>query len=217
MNIQESDTSTRESRPFQGMFRNCPNLVEVAAQSDWEIHSGLHETFRGCSSLQDLPTINVYLHDAGWKDSLEYCFYQCTSLQNITINIDLTYSNGHELYVTNMFDGCSSLEYVDGDFNLSQVNNLNNVFAGCTSLICIETSAGIAENKNEDMTLDLSASPVFDIDTYLDNLATKITSYHRYIKLHSTVYNNLSAATLAKAAAKGYDLTTEKNRRVSLW
>lgn len=208
LNIQETSYGTRDNKMFGDMFRNCTNLVSVTSTLKWVIRSGMEASFLYCSSLEDVPEIDFYIYDQGYKDSAIDMFNGCSSLEEVTINVYYTYANNHEFYCESMFRDCTALKYIKGDLNLNQVNNLNSIFYNCTSLISIDTTGGIAENINSDQTLDLSASAVFDIDDYLDNLATKITSYHRYIKLHSTVYNNLSAATLAKAAAKGYDLTT---------
>ena len=86
------------------------------------------------------------------------------------------------------------------------MDNLNNIFTGCSALISIKTPGNIADNLNSNQTLDVSASTVFDIADYIDQLAAKATSYTRNIKVNSAVYANITQATFDAATAKGYTI-----------
>jgi hypothetical protein len=106
-----------------------------------------------------------------------------------------------------MFYRCGELENIKGNLDLSGAINTN-LFSNCTNLKTIETSGGLyTKITTSSVTLDLSASSVFDIEHFLNQLASNDTGLTRIIKLSATVYNGLTDEVKELATSKNYTLS----------
>lgn len=206
LNIVESTYSTKATRPLENTFNNCSNLLEITSKNKWIIHSGLYATFSGASKLVTIPEIEFHVHKVSYKDTLEYVFKNCSSIENI--NISIIYDDDTAIYIKEAFYNCTKLKTITGNLDFSNVQNISNVFYGCTSLERIETNGQIAKNLTSNQTLDLSASAVFDIASFINSLAANTSGYTRTIKLNSTVYSGITEETQALATQKSYTLVS---------
>lgn len=206
LEIQDAQYSNNGNESY--MFYNCTELTSVISAAKWILCNGANGMFYNCSKLVTIPAIDLHIeHSYNNKNNANTMFQNCALLEEVTINI----INGGSILLqcNDMFKGCSSLKEIKGNLDLTkiyQASYIAGMFNGCTALEKIATSGGIAENINQAITLDLSASAVFDIADFISNLAAKVTSQTRNIKLHSTVYSGLSQATIDAATAKGYTL-----------
>lgn len=208
LNIVESTYSTKTNRPLENTFNNCSNLLQITSKNKWIIHSGLYYTFAGSSKLVAIPEIEFHAHNINYKGTLEYTFKNCSSIENINISIIYDDNDGKYLYMTECFNNCTKLKTITGNLDLSNIYTLQNGFSGCTSLERIETNGQIAKNQPNDFTIDISASAVFDIASFINSLAANTSGYTRTIKLNSTVYSGITEETQALATQKSYTLVS---------
>ena len=206
LNIVESTYSTKTNRPLEGTFNTCSNLLQITSKNKWIIHSGLYSTFAGSSKLVSIPEIEFHVHKISYKDTIEYAFKNCSSIENI--NISIIYDDDTAIYIKEAFYNCTKLKTITGNLDLSNVQSISNVFYGCTSLERIETNGQIAKSLTSNQTLDLSASAVFDIASFISSLAANTSGYTRTIKLNSTVYSGITEETQALATQKSYTLVS---------
>lgn len=208
LNIVESNYSTKASRPLQNIFNNCSNLLQITSKNKWIIHSGLYYTFSDATKLISIPEIEFHAHNVNYKATLEYTFANCKAIENINISIIYGDDTANYLYMTNCFYNCTNLKTITGNLDLSNIYTLQNGFSGCKSLERIETNGQIAKNCTNTFTIDLSASAVFDIASFINGLAANTSGYTRIIKLNSTVYSGITAETQALATEKSYTLAS---------
>lgn len=208
LNIVESNYSTKVTRPLQNIFNNCSNLLQITSKNKWIIHSGLYYTFSGATKLISIPEIEFHAHNVNYKATLEYTFANCKAIENINISIIYGDDTANYLYMTNCFYNCTNLKTITGNLDLSNIYTLQNGFSGCTSLERIETNGQIAKNVTNTFTIDLSASAVFDIASFINSLAANTSGYTRTIKLNSTVYSGITEETKALATQKSYTLVS---------
>ena len=206
LNIVESNYSTKTNRPLEGTFNTCSNLLQITSKNKWIIHSGLYKTFENSQKLVAIPEIEFHVHKVSYKDTLEYVFKNCSSIENI--NISIIYDDDTAIYIKEAFYNCTKLKTITGNLDLSNVQSISNVFYGCTSLERIETNGQIAKSLTSNQTLDLSASAVFDIASFISSLAANTSGYTRTIKLNSTVYSGITEETQALATQKSYTLVS---------
>lgn len=206
LNIVESTYSTKTNRPLEGTFNTCSNLLQITSKNKWVIHSGLYSTFAGSPKLVAIPEIEFHVHKITYKDTIEYVFKNCSSIENI--NISIIYDDDTALYIKEAFYNCTKLKTITGNLDFSNVQSISNVFYGCTSLERIETNGQIAKNLKSNQTLDLSASAVFDIASFISSLSANTSGYTRTIKLNSTVYSGITEETQALATQKSYTLVS---------
>jgi hypothetical protein len=200
VNIQDDEDTVAES--YMYTFSGCSNLVEIDSDADFTLNSTTMEyMFNNCSVLTTLPAINIYTSNT--KTTLSKMFYQCFKLKEVNINI----INSGQIAVDSMFYRCGELENIKGNLDLSGAINTN-LFSNCTNLKTIETSGGLyTKITTSSVTLDLSASSVFDIEHFLNQLASNDTGLTRIIKLSATVYNGLTDEVKELATSKNYTLS----------
>lgn len=209
LNIQDN-TDQQVNYAYQEMFYGCSKLVKINYTNPWILCSNTTDMCRGCTKLTSLPPITFLCISGGNRNSISAICYNCSSLTEVTINI--IYVDGEALYMTNAFYGCSALSHIKGNLDLSNVANatyLTTIFAKCSSLVDFETTGSIAGlNTFTSATLDVSASPVFNIELMLNRFASNTSGKTRTIKLHSTVYSNLTDDIRALATSKNYTLAS---------
>lgn len=212
LNIQESTYNSRSERVHSQAFANCPYLERITSNSKWIIHSGAYKMYSGDYKLESIPEIDIVIHNAGYRDTTESMFQYCRALEEVTINISYADATPHPMYCQAMFNECNALKYIKGNLDLTYVYNASQLnsqlFQNCNSLEKITTTGEIAKNVTSTVTLDLSASAVFDIADYISQLAANTSGYTRNIKLNATVYGNLTQAVIDAATAKSYTLVS---------
>jgi len=140
--------STTGKTNFAQMFNHCHRLQQLPF-FDTSSATSLSETFARCQSVKEIPEIDT----SNCTNFLIFA-YECFSLEKFP---NLDYSNATSLshafmntkikYVPhgvswptglydayNMFNGCSDLEYLPTDVNLSGATTLRNSFKGCLKL-----------------------------------------------------------------------------------
>jgi hypothetical protein len=205
LNIVDTNTTNAAHR-CRELFYNDSKLTTINSDKKWIIRGSVDHMFYNCTNLVIMPAISFYVYNMSNADASEYMFYGCSSLEEIEIYIN--YNTVHNLYAQYMFYGCSKLKKIKGNLDLSYLNTITNIFGNCSSLESIETTGSFCGNNTKAMTLDLSASAVFDIEGYLNQLATNGSGYTQTIKLNSTVYNNLTDNAKSLASTKKYTLAS---------
>lgn len=177
---------------------NHSNLLGVTDDLCYALDTSDVSTFRDCF-YQNTEIINVDLQLWSFSSSTteQNMFNGCTNLETITFDDNVSLHNA-----ASMFNNCSSLVTIYGSINLNSCSGLSSMFAGCRSLQDLVIS-GFDYNSNQ--TLDLSASAVLDLETLIDNLPNKTVSRTKTIKVNSAVY---TSALADAASAKGYTLST---------
>ena len=205
LNLSIQDTLNTLGNNFHNeTFRVCENLVGIEGEP-FVLRSNSERMFQSCSKLESLPPVTFHVI-GGYKDSLNSAFSNCSKLKSL--NISIIYAGTQNLNITEGFKGCSVLEHIYGNLDLSRANSIGSMFSGCSSLIDIETSGSLGGLINSNQTFDFSSSPVFNISKLINDLASNNSGYTKTIKLHSTVYGALSDDTKALAVEKGYTLAS---------
>ena len=191
------------------LFEGCNNLEEiVTTKPRWIIYNNFDACFANCNKLANFPVIEFHIMGYN-RCGFGYCFYQCYELEELEIYI-------HNDVVTNAVNGeytfykDSKLKHIRGNLDLSLIGNTNNMFNSCTALETIETtgSFGGLNTGTASLTLDLSASAVFNASDYINSLASNNSGKTRIIKLNATVYNGLTQETKNLAISKNYTLAS---------
>jgi hypothetical protein len=168
--------------------------------------SYINYAFQNCYILEEIPVINKYDYGS-YQDAMEYAFQNCYALKEIIINE--TNKSNIKTYKRYVFQNCNTLKTIHGDIYLAYMSTYDNMFSGCTSLETIDTTTSFGGlNTDSSMTLDLSASAVFNISDFLTKLASNNSGKTRILKLNSTVYDSLDENTLNLAAEKNYTLSS---------
>ena len=122
---------------FQGMFRNCINLISVdLSKYSSSTLSSFNYTFSESISLK-------YVNFNFNKDllsikSAEYMFNKCISLTSIDLS---KFNVTTALNLQNMFSHCISLKTINlTNFSPREANNINHIFYNCSSLESIDLS-----------------------------------------------------------------------------
>lgn len=196
-------------------FADCSNLERITSPGAWTLQNGGMYMFNDDVKLESVPEINIIVIAPTYqgKDNNDYVymFGGCSSLEYVTINAQY-YDPTAYACMDGMFSGCSSLKEVRGELGLLRsLGDSEYPFYGCTSLEKIYFTGVLGDAIDSNVTLDLSDSAVFDIDHFLTNISANTTSYDRSIKLHHTVYSNLSASAIAEASQKNYLLVDAGN------
>ena len=208
LTINISDTSDGADTYKQSVFKNSKSLVEINTDLDyWELYGDTTNLFKNCSGLTKIPKIKKYVNNNN-NGSLSSMYYGCTSLEEIQIEIIHTDDNTATGYTyQNAFYNNNALKRILGNLDMSYVTNVNSMFSGCSSLVTIETTGSFGgKSTTNSLTLDLSASTVFDATSFINSLASNDSGKTRIIKLNTTVLSALSDETKALATTKNYTL-----------
>jgi hypothetical protein len=207
------DTSSKSDYMiYSDLFNGCSKLEEVYSTEDWIIRAPIYKMFYGCSKLTKLPTI----HLDNWTlcnnttYSYQSAFYGCSALEEITIYLDQEPSTtGYSIGIAQFFYNCSKLKAIKGAFNMNNISQYSSmIFYKCGALETIETNGCICNITTANYTFDISASPVFNISKFINDLVANTTGKTRTIKLHADVYNALTDETIALATTKNYTLAS---------
>lgn len=205
MDIEDTQAVSNES--YRNLFDNCNQLEEIVTTKEkWVIYNCTMRMFINCKKLTNIPHIELHICSTNMHNTTEYMYENCVATE---IWISIIYEDTTQLWCQCTFLNCKQLEYVRGNFDMSRIsNNSTGIFSGCTSLKCIETTGSFGgERSDTNLTLDLSASPVFEIENFLNNLDANESGKVHTIKLHSTVYGSLTDAVKELATSKGYTLS----------
>jgi hypothetical protein len=126
-------------------------------------------------------------------------FAECSNLTKVIFPVNTPLRE-----LQSMFSNCTSLEEIAGSLDLRKTNALstNSTFRNCTSLKKIQISNF---SSNAYITIDFSASTVFDAEYLLNSLPAYTGSYTKTIQVNSAV---ISQQLIDAYAAKGYTLTS---------
>ena len=130
--IDVSNFDTNNVTDMRKMFKDCNGLTNISGLENLNTSkvTDMSDMFNGCSNL---TTIDLRNFDTGNVKNMSGMFRDCGSLTSISGLENLNTSN-----VTNMsfmFYGCSSLTVLDlSSFVVSKVEYLTQMFEGCTSL-----------------------------------------------------------------------------------
>ena len=202
LNIQ---ATTANFIDVNSMFYGCSNLDEVTYEPpegenpNWILNNtGYGSMFQSCVNLTYVPDL-TFLINSGVVNFV-FTFGGCSSLKYLDITIDRRQG---KFSMLNMFNGCSKLEEITGDLDMSYCNNFSNAFTGCSALTTIETSGSLGGSVTDaSLTLDLSAADSFDADSFIDNLASNDSGNTRIIILHADAYSRFTKQ--AEATTKNY-------------
>lgn len=202
--LDVTDSISQLSYAHDNMFRACSKLQNIVTTKQWVIMSNMEYIFYDCVKLTAAPSIQFNVIQSG-KRSLDSAYRNCSLLT--TIDISIVYNNSYAVTLNNAFYGCTALQHITGNLDMSYIVTPVNVFYGCTSLIDIETTGSFGGLNTEDtLTLDLSASAVFNISKLITDLAANESGKTRNIKLNATVYAGLTTETRELATTKNYTL-----------
>lgn len=187
------------------LFQDCINLEEIVYTQKWVTYNDMDAWFGNNKKLLAVPPVEMHVSNNRYK--IDYCYYNCESLEEIELYT--VYDAVTTMYLNNTFVNCKNLKIIKGNLDLSIVDFTSNPFAGCTSLERIETTGSLGGTRSlTTMTFDISASPVFDIAHLLNNVASNDSGKTRIIKLNATVYNGLTEEVTTLAATKNYTLAS---------
>ena len=202
---QDSYSTLTGGRSNERAFYNCTHLQSIICNTQWVFAGTIKQLFKECYLLATIPSIK-FLHYSSANYDIEGVFSHCRSLT--TIDIEIIYEGSYNnLAARYMFEGCEVLAHITGELDLSKITECRNMFDACYLLEDIETTGSFGgDSSSGSLTLDLSASPVFDIADYITRLAANNSGNTRIIKLNSTVYSNMTQATIDLATTKNYTL-----------
>lgn len=193
------------------LFINCQKLQSVQSLRPWHLCTNSKSVFDGCAALTSVPEINMHIVGS-FKDDFNRFFYACASLVDVTFNIVYDSETLGLSYWDYAFRGCTNLQHVRGNFDMSRAKNFNGVFYGCSSLVSIETTGsfgGHATIKTTSaLTLDLSASSVFDANGLIESLASNESGATRNLKFSAVSYSAITEQNRALAVTKKYTLVS---------
>ena len=227
--ITEIGNSSASSNYGRYCFSGCTNLenliFEGGNSSEIILHpnswtSGSSRTFVDCRLKTLYIGRNIECLHRGYAD---YCnpFYNQTSLKEIRFGQDVN------IIISRMFQGCSSLEYVDIPGNITSIEanafldctmlsdiqfneGLNTIgpdaFKNCKSLKKIILPSSIADIGNEAFLNCTRITQVFSKSSTPCNLAESAFAGATY--LNATLYVPVGAKTLYEAATGWKDFTS---------
>lgn len=214
LNIDDDFSNNTLNRSKYRLLSQCTSLetVETDLDDGWKICGVAGALFAGCKKLKNIPKINIIqLGNTGVGDYVQYMFQSCELLEEVEINMvkpdnqSVDYRTGNYL-----FDGCKALRKAKLNNMFELLTGLNYSFRNCSSLEKLEINNGdviCTSTSTASLTLDLSASAVFDAEDFINRLGANNTGKTRTIKLNSTVYDALSQETITMAAEKNYTLS----------
>ena len=182
INISSFDLSNTDS--FSYAFRNCISLKSIDL-SNFNTNKAktMAGLFYGCSSLISIELIN-YIIDI---TSLADLFNKCNSLQNVTINVKRVVD------VSRMFNGCTSLKYLDlSNFNSNEIKLRTDFFPSqIKELTVIYNSTLFEKIKNFIPNDDVK---FIDIEGYNGSIEAKykINEINKKIKIINKPWDDLN-------------------------
>jgi len=196
--LDASGFNTQNVTSMQNMFSNCSSVtsLDVSGFSTQNVTS-MNGMFNGCSSLTSLDVSGFNTQNVTNTNAM---FQGCAGLTSLDVSgfrtQNVTGMNG-------MFLNCSSLTFINlGDkFDASKVSSVTNMFQFCSSLKTITGNF-----KNLSISLNLAACPLDHDSALriINGLATVTTA--QTLTLSSTTKSTLSATEKAVLINKGWTL-----------
>lgn len=171
-----------------------PTSLQYAGQQGNTSHSDVLPADGSWTTLVDLQNIDL-------ANGLRYVFTGNT----VITDIDLTgwdFTAKEVTNVTNMFNGCSNLEYIRGTLRLNKSTTFTNMFNGCAKLRQCPVTNFAYDTTTSTVTLDLSACALLDAESFINNLEAYTGTRTRIVKLHADVLAGLSDEMKALATTK---------------
>ena len=126
-----------------------------------------------------------------------YMFSNCSNLEAVYLP-----ENANIRIATYMFNGCSKLKRIEGSIIIDGTS-VSNMFRNCSALEEVHIKSFASTASTSSVTLDLSASPVLNVQILVDNLEAYTGGKTRIIKVASGLATD---TFVSAAAAKGYTL-----------
>lgn len=144
-----------------------------------------------------LSSINISSWDFSKCTNETYMFSNCSNLETVYLP-----ENANLKIATYMFNGCRKLKRIEGSIIIDGTAT-SSMFKNCSVLEEVHIKSFASTASTASVTLDLSASPVLNVQILVDSLDAYTGTKTRIIKVAS----GLATDTLvAAAAAKGYTL-----------
>jgi len=141
--------NSSKSKSMSNAFRNCTSLVNISFMSDNE-YEDLSYLFMGCSSLKSLTNSYFNFNNVKYMNNI---FYDCRSLPLFGLipkglneeesknyvfeRRNFIFNTTNLIDISNMFFGCSSLNYVNLNINTTKIRNYEGLFYNCNNLATI--------------------------------------------------------------------------------
>ena len=150
-----------------------------------------------CFAECKLSSIDISSWNFGLCTNETYMFSNCSALEEVHLPENANLKNA-----THMFNGCSKLKRIEGSIIIDGTST-SSMFKGCSLLEHVVIKSFAANASTSSVTLDLSTSPILNVQILVDNLDAYTGGKTRIIKVAS----GLATDTLVSAAAaKGYTL-----------
>lgn len=138
----------------------------------------------------------------------EYGLRACFSGNTVVTELDLTgWDFSRQVQAPYVFYGCTNLETIIGEIDLSVVTNMTDIFYNCNSLVDLPVVDFGFSSTASSLVLDVHYSDVLDIESLITNMHTNNSGYTRTIKVSQTVYNSITQEL--------FDLASSKNITIS--
>lgn len=142
IDVTKFDTS--KATNMGGMFAGCALLKEIdVSKFDTSQVTSMSYMFSGCLSLE---TIDVAGFDTRKVEAFDKMFYRCHRLEKIDLRA-FRVENASGLGLNGIFEDCYSLKQLSlGNWNVSKVEILQNVFYCCHQLTNLDMSGWVPTN-----------------------------------------------------------------------
>jgi hypothetical protein len=207
-NIKINMNNTKDAKSNCSYMLAGSKIKTITSDNEYlETFGSCYQMFKESTLLTSLPKLKINMNNNN-RCSAEAMFCRCYGLENINIEIINDATNIYNSQNFNYaFEDCNNLKNIHGNLDLTYLNNNTSMFKNCSSLESIETTGSIGGgSSNSSITLDLSASSVFNAASFIQSLAANNSGKTRIIKLHSNVLSGLSAEITALATSKNYTL-----------
>lgn len=132
----------------------------------------------------------------------------CFSNNTVVTELDLTgWDFSRQVQAPYMFYGCSNLETIIGEIELSVMTVNTDMFYNCSSLKDLPVVDFGFGSTASSLTLDVHYSNVLDIESLITNMHNNNSGYTRTIEVSQTVYNSITQELFDIAASKNITIT----------
>ena len=111
------------------MFYNCKNLIKANLSNlNTSNVKSMEKMFQNCSNLKEVDLSNLNNINL---TSMSYMFSGCTNLETINFS---NFTTNKLAKMDHAFQFCKNLKDIDINFNIKNVNNMNQMFLECNNI-----------------------------------------------------------------------------------
>ena len=111
------------------MFYNCKNLIKANLSNlNTSNVKSMEKMFQNCSNLKEVDLSNLNNINL---TNMSYMFSGCTNLETINFS---NFTTNKLAKMDHTFQFCKNLKYIDINFNIQYVNNMDQMFLDCNSI-----------------------------------------------------------------------------------